>query len=300
VPFPISDVIRDGGASSRQNKGTITGAKAQQADLKKVDIWNASAEEKKAVKDAEDFFLKPFEEWRKNVGIGEMILIGHSLGGYLASSYCLQNPEKLIKLILLSPVGVPEVPPDKQRRFQERMDGDWRLRWAKSLWEGGTTPQQLVRNFGWIGASRWFTSSIVERRFKHTDFDAESKKSIAGYLHSITILPRSGEDCISTILKFGAWARVPLLNRIKSYLKIPTVFIYGKNDWMDPTTAHQFSVDSEMSKYVSKPYIIPKGVRVYEFQYTMCSVMSVSNKLRRGITCIWKTPRRVTRFCTKR
>jgi len=258
VPFPTSDVIRNGGANSHQIESAIS-AKDKQADLKKVDAWNASAEEKKAVKDAEDFFLKPFEEWRKNVGIGEMILIGHSLGGYLASSYCLQNPEKLIKLILLSPVGVPEVPPDMQRQFQERTDGDWRLRWARSLWEGGTTPQQLVRNFGWVGASRWFTSSIVERRFKHCGFDADAKKNIAGYLHSITILPRSGEDCISTILKFGAWARVPLMNRIKSYLKIPTVFIYGKNDWMDPTPAYQFSSDSEMAKYVSKPYIIPKG-----------------------------------------
>lgn len=37
-------------------------------------------------------------------------LAGHSLGGYVSAVYAMQFPEDLIKLILLSPVGLPERP----------------------------------------------------------------------------------------------------------------------------------------------------------------------------------------------
>ena len=41
---------------------------------------------------------------------GNYVLVGHSLGGYLSAQYNLRFPEKMTKLILLSPVGVPQRP----------------------------------------------------------------------------------------------------------------------------------------------------------------------------------------------
>lgn len=49
---------------------------------------------------AEEQFISSIEQWRQSLGLERMILLGHSLGGYLATSYTIQYPERyLIKLI---------------------------------------------------------------------------------------------------------------------------------------------------------------------------------------------------------
>jgi len=39
-----------------------------------------------------------------------MLLIGHSLGGYLSAAYSVRYPERLSGLILMSPAGIPRGP----------------------------------------------------------------------------------------------------------------------------------------------------------------------------------------------
>lgn len=67
-------------------------------------------EREKQVIEAEDWFIDALEEWRKKRQIERFTLLGHSLGGYLAVSYALKYPGHLKKLILASPVGIPEDP----------------------------------------------------------------------------------------------------------------------------------------------------------------------------------------------
>ncbi|KAJ4385479.1 hypothetical protein N0V93_009907 [Gnomoniopsis smithogilvyi] len=62
------------------------------------------------IEEAESFFVDALEEWRKIRNIEKFTLLGHSLGGYLAVSYALKYPGHLNKLILASPVGIPEDP----------------------------------------------------------------------------------------------------------------------------------------------------------------------------------------------
>jgi cardiolipin-specific phospholipase len=55
------------------------------------------------VKDSEDFFIEGLEEWRQIQKIEKMVLVGHSLGGYLSTVYALKYPERVEKLVLVSP-----------------------------------------------------------------------------------------------------------------------------------------------------------------------------------------------------
>lgn len=62
------------------------------------------------ISEAEDWFIDSLEEWRKKKNIEKMTLVGHSMGGYMAVCYALKYPGRLNKLILASPVGIPEDP----------------------------------------------------------------------------------------------------------------------------------------------------------------------------------------------
>jgi cardiolipin-specific phospholipase len=62
------------------------------------------------ITEAEDWFVDSLEEWRVQKKIDRFTLLGHSMGGYMAVAYALKYPGRLNKLILASPVGIPEDP----------------------------------------------------------------------------------------------------------------------------------------------------------------------------------------------
>jgi pimeloyl-ACP methyl ester carboxylesterase len=59
---------------------------------------------------AEAQFIESIEDWRKEVGLDEFILLGHSFGGYLATAYAIKYPQCVKALILADPWGFPEIP----------------------------------------------------------------------------------------------------------------------------------------------------------------------------------------------
>jgi cardiolipin-specific phospholipase len=58
------------------------------------------------------------------------------------------------------------------------------------------------------------------------------------YRYNITSSTGSGEYALAAILAPGAYARKPLMERLAK-LKMPTVFIYGEQDWMDYKAAEK-------------------------------------------------------------
>ena len=69
-----------------------------------------SKDKQGCIREAEDWFIDALEEWRVKKKIDRFTLMGHSLGGYMAVAYALKYPGHLNKLVLASPVGVPEDP----------------------------------------------------------------------------------------------------------------------------------------------------------------------------------------------
>ncbi|KAI7903284.1 Alpha/Beta hydrolase protein [Cokeromyces recurvatus] len=216
----------------------------------------------------EDHFVESLESWRTKVGIDKMTLMGHSLGGYFATCYALKYPERVQKLILVSPAGIPENSPQKQHQItnnninpQEELQkeateisasyqaeaavaeqnakslpgkGRQIPAWLTYLWDRNVTPMSIIRWIGPFGPSLVY--SYAARRFAH--LDESEQHDLYDYLYHITSSSGSGEFALAAILAPGAYARKPLFNRL-SKLKMPTVFIYGDHDWMDYRAAEK-------------------------------------------------------------
>lgn len=60
--------------------------------------------------EAKEFFIGWMETWRLKMGTileEKFLLAGHSFGGFLSGHYACRYPEKIKKLLMLSPFGVP-------------------------------------------------------------------------------------------------------------------------------------------------------------------------------------------------
>ena len=189
------------------------------------------------VREAENWFIDALEEWRIKKGIDKMTLLGHSLGGYMAVCYALKYPGHLNKLILASPVGIPEDPyavneemPDPkdsemQNEFTQSQDETTSKtgpaagkpprrqlpKWVSTLWDANISPFSLVRLSGPLGPR--LVSGWTSRRFSH--LPPEEAQALHDYSYSLFRQRGSGEYALAYILAPGAFARSPLIRRIQ-------------------------------------------------------------------------------------
>jgi cardiolipin-specific phospholipase len=198
------------------------------------------------ITEAENWFIDALEEWRRIRGLETFTLMGHSLGGYLAVSYALKYPGRLKKLILASPVGIPEDPmavdaampePEESTMANEfsqdqasiasgdspngsikdaktNSAGAPRRRvpgWLTWLWDANVSPFSIVRLTGPLGPR--FVSGWTSRRFNHLPPD--ESQILHDYAFSIFRQRGSGEYALPYLLAPGAYARSPVINRIQ-------------------------------------------------------------------------------------
>ncbi|KAF7313601.1 AB hydrolase-1 domain-containing protein [Mycena chlorophos] len=215
------------------------------------------------VAEAEGWFIDSLEEWRVKQKIERFTLVGHSLGGYLSVAYALRYPDRVDRLILLSPAGIPRDPNEttaperelegagkgnvgrsassvelashakveevRKEQVSRRPPESRRVRLFKYLWEEGWSPFQVVRNT--LFWAPMLVGKYSSRRF--SGLTDEETRAMHDYILHITLSKGSGEYCISHLLAPGAHARRPMVDRIAA-LKMPITFVYGDHDWMDP------------------------------------------------------------------
>ncbi|KAJ9097703.1 hypothetical protein QFC21_004741 [Naganishia friedmannii] len=107
--------------------------------------------------------------------------------------------------------NIPKPPTGRSRQL---------FAWA---WEQGWSPFGIVRNLGPWGPM--MVARYSSRRF--AALSGEELRDMHDYCWSITRAKGSSEYCISHLLAPGAYARMPLVNRVAK-LKIPVLF-----SWMD-------------------------------------------------------------------
>ena len=192
---------------------------------------NKPLEGKDEVQTTESFFVESLESWRKANQLDKMVLGGHSMGGYLSIAYAEAYPQYVERLILISPVGIP-----REEDVSEKIKAlPWKTRlmigFFQSLWKSGATPSSVLARVHHERGKR-LTSQYVENRLIYVNSEDE-KEALRDYLYYNNVLPSSGEQCLSKLLKPMAFAKKPAIERVP-YLKVPHVsFLYGEHDWMD-------------------------------------------------------------------
>jgi pimeloyl-ACP methyl ester carboxylesterase len=194
--------------------------------------WGASSRPDftcKNTEEAESWFVESLEEWRKAKQLDDFILLGHSLGGYVASRYALKYPDHVKHLVLVGPAGF-NVDSDRIMKFKSTWPGVL----INCLWESNFTPQKIIRGLGPWGPK--LVNGYAVRRFGNSEqrdplSDAETKL-LSNYIFHTAAAKASGELCLNYIFSFGALARTPLVDSAPNW-KVPTSFIYGTHDWMN-------------------------------------------------------------------
>ncbi len=200
------------------------------------------------ITEAENWFIDALEEWRIEKKIDRFTLLGHSLGGYMAVAYALKYPGHLNKLILASPVGIPEdpfavsaeMPEAEDSTFENEFTQDQSStaakgdnnnflnakskagnkpndpprrplpKWLTYLWDANISPFSLVRWAGPLGPR--LVSGWTSRRF--SQLPEQEAQALHDYSYSLFRQRGSGEYALAYILAPGAFARSPLIRRI--------------------------------------------------------------------------------------
>ncbi|XP_046661790.1 1-acylglycerol-3-phosphate O-acyltransferase ABHD5-like isoform X2 [Homalodisca vitripennis] len=213
-------------------------------------------------KDADEVekqLVQSVEEWRKEMKLPKMILLGHSMGGFLAGTYALNYPERVKHLILADPWGMPPKPGTDQPRKSKL---PW---WARAL----LVTMQPFNPLWAVRVAGPFGQKLVERtrpdlvaKFSvAVDGDA---KAVSQYIFQCNAQRPSGESAFHALNSGLGWAKNPLLNRIEEFSEdLPITIVYGSRSWMDTTAGQAVLERRPASSYTDIKTIMGAGHHVY-------------------------------------
>lgn len=207
---------------------------------------------------AEQQLVDSVEEWRREVGLQRFILLGHSMGGYIATSYALRYPERVHHLILADPWGFPDRPDNALERRQIPL-------WVRAA---VTTLQPLnplwaLRAAG--PAGRWLIEKtrpdLVKKFANHIP---EAGSLIPDYIHQCNVQTPSGESAFHAMMHGFGWAKNPMVHRVDRLSPdLAITLLYGSRSWVDNVTGDVLKKQRPASSYTQVQSIIGAGHHVY-------------------------------------
>lgn len=207
---------------------------------------------------AEEKFVESIESWRKSMKLEKFFLLGHSLGGYLASAYALKHPEHIKGLVLVDAWGFPHKA-SKEKLPQLSMKARAVLFLYQAL---NPNPLSLLRVAGPWGPSMItkFRPDLIHK-FSHENMKDDT--IIADYVYQCNAQEPSGEMAFKCLVESLGWAQNPMIDRIGDVsTDIPIMMIHGEDSWVDSSICEE--VRNIRSKSVVNVEIIKNaGHHVY-------------------------------------
>ncbi|CAG9799608.1 unnamed protein product [Chironomus riparius] len=201
----------------------------------------------------ESQFCNSIEEWRKAMQIEKMILLGHSFGGFLSTSYAMKYEENIEHLILADPWGFTEKPDLSNRPY-----------WQRSVIKvfGKVPPLGILRVAGPWG--QWLIEKMRRDIMRKYENIVDDPKVVATYIHQCNTDNPTGEHAFKRLLHGGPWAKNPMVDRFKESFptEIPVTFLYGAISWMNNTYGESIK-ESRSNSYTHIEHIENAGHHVY-------------------------------------
>lgn len=210
-----------------------------------------------------DFFVDSLEAWRKETGCGseDVVIAGHSMGGFLATRYCFKYPEAVHSLVLMSPAGLRPRPATAMTNLRDR---PMTFNALAAAWRSNITPMSLVRASGAYGPG--IIHNALSWRLRGGNMKEEELLLLGDYMYHISAAPGAGEYFLNSFLdpvayttergqlRYGMFPKYPLRDDIPAKLgapsatatataagspsskrcrrALPILFLYGTKDWM--------------------------------------------------------------------
>lgn len=201
-------------------------------------------------------FVNSVEKWRREMKIDQMILLGHSMGGYIASSYAISHPDNVKHLVLADPWGFPEKSTVSVCRRQFPL-------WIRAIAYAITpfNPLFILRAAGPFG--KWLIQKIRPDIVRKFSVVVEDKDIFPHYIHQCNAQRPSGESAFHSMIEFLGCAKFPMCNRITAVRDdIPITFIYGSSSWIDSVSGEKVKSERRNS-FVEIKNIDGAGHHVY-------------------------------------
>ncbi|XP_077286908.1 (Lyso)-N-acylphosphatidylethanolamine lipase-like [Arctopsyche grandis] len=197
------------------------------------------------------------EEWRRKMKLDNFILLGHSLGGFLAASYTMQYPERVKHLILADAWGIPESPPNVFEYYKLPM-------WVRMIFY---VLRPLNPLWPLRAAGPWGESLVGKARAnlvaKFASFLPQAEDVIPQYIHQCNSQKPSGESAFHAMMHMWAFAKIPIvrrMHRLDSNTRLTMLF--GAKSWVDSSIG--YSIQKDLRNSTVDVHIIPEaGHHVY-------------------------------------
>lgn len=183
---------------------------------------------------AERRSVTSIEHWRQALGLEKMILLGHSLGGYFATSYAIQYPERVRHLILVDPWGFEPMPAEGVKS----LGCPW---WVEKILAVASffNPLAIIRVAGPLGPK---TISRVRPDFKKNFEELFEDDTIMEYIYHCNAQTPSGEVGFKAMALSLLWAKRSMLDRVHLLPpNLPVTLVYGGQSWMDSSMGEKIA-----------------------------------------------------------
>lgn len=148
-------------------------------------------------------FSADAEELRRELGLGRVVLLGHSYGGFIALDYALRYPESISRLIRISTAPAVDCWPEIRENMRRRGASDEMI---ESFESGSWTTDaeleahvDLVGHLNFAGANE----SLAREVLRETVYSAYARSAAFELLETYDVEPRLGEISTPTLVVVG-------------------------------------------------------------------------------------------------